>query len=406
MQKAAVIAAKELLVAFRDLSGMLFLFVTPIVVIAIASFALSNLWNPQASSFRVPLVQMDNGRVAEEVVKKLKESGVLVIETTWQDGTETRVMDLPKARSLLTKRKAAIVIPEDFSRNYSSGKKASILVLKDPADRVVSSVAENVVASVLAKYNMASVGVQVARITAMGTGRGLPQETVNALQTLVEDPPVDVRVEQGVKSMDTREPTPFESNVPGYAVMFVLFGTAFAAGSILQEKEEGTLKRVLTLPVSGATFLAGKLLANFTQAVLQTFVLFAAGHYFFGMWLGKNVLALVIFILITCFAATGLGILLAALCKTRSQLTSLAVLVVLSNSALGGSWWPLYIVPEWMQKAAHLTLTAWAMDGFNSLLIYGQQWEGILKPALVLMSMGLACFFLAAQRLKRFWAVY
>lgn len=215
---------------------------------------------------------------------------------------------------------------------------------------------------------------------------------------LVNDPPATVTLKDVGGAQ--RKITPFEANVPGYAVMFILFGTTGAAGSLLQEKEEGTIRRLLSMPVSRASILGGKMTAGFLQALAQAIILFAVGHLVFGMWLGKDLPALALVILSTCVAATGLGMLLAALCRTRSQVTGISVLIVLAMSALGGSWWPLYIVPDWMQKVAHITLTAWAMDGFNALLTYGGNLSDVIIPVTVLLGMGAVFFTIALSRFK------
>lgn len=51
--------------------------------------------------------------------------------------------------------------------------------------------------------------------------------------------------------------------VPGYAVFFALFGINAAAATILQEKEDGTFRRLLIAPIQKYSLLGGKLLAQF-----------------------------------------------------------------------------------------------------------------------------------------------
>jgi ABC-2 type transport system permease protein len=85
-------------------------------------------------------------------------------------------------------------------------------------------------------------------------------------------------------------------------------------------------------------------------------------------------------------AATGFGVLFAVLCRTRKQLEGLSTIVILAMSAFGGSWWPLAITPEWYQKLAHFTLTAWAMDGYQGLFWYGKDLAGIALPIGVLLA--------------------
>ncbi|MCL5290005.1 MAG: ABC transporter permease, partial [Firmicutes bacterium] len=375
------IAFNDLKIFSRDIPGLLYLFITPIAVIAIASFALSGLWNSSTAVFRIPVVQLDDGDLAKEFMERLQQVEALELETNYIENGRRYPMTEERARKMIKERKAAIIIPADFTERIRTGRLAKVIVLEDPVDRVVPSVVGDITRSIVNRFNTMSASLQSSQKTAkvmesnimLQGGSVDPRPALRSgakvAEALVEEPPVIVESKEigGVG----RKVTPFEANVPGYAVMFILFGTTGAAGSLLQEKEEGTIRRLLTMPVSRASILGGKMTAYFLQALAQAIILFAVGHFVFGMWLGNDLAALALVILATCFAATGLGMLLASLCRTRSQVTGISVLVVLAMSSLGGSWWPLYIVPELMQKVAHITLTAWAMGGFNALLTYG-----------------------------------
>jgi len=39
-------------------------------------------------------------------------------------------------------------------------------------------------------------------------------------------------------------------------------------------------------------------------------------------------------------------------------------------SALGGSWWPLWIMPKWLQTLSWFTINGWAMNGFNKVMVF------------------------------------
>jgi ABC-2 type transport system permease protein len=75
--------------------------------------------------------------------------------------------------------------------------------------------------------------------------------------------------------------------------------------------------------------------------------------------------------------------------RSRKQLEGLSTIVVLTMSALGGSWWPLAITPDWYQFLGHFTINAWAMDGYQGLFWYGKDLLGILPQIGVLL--GIAC---------------
>jgi ABC-2 type transport system permease protein len=192
----------------------------------------------------------------------------------------------------------------------------------------------------------------------------------------------------------------FDLTVPGYAIFFSLFSINAAAATILQEKEDGTFRRLLIAPVRKYALLGGKLLAQFLLTLLQLFVLFAVGYFAFHINVGSWP-AVILLLIGSSFAATGLGILLVSIVKTRRQLNPIVTLVVLVTSAIGGSWWPLYIEPTWMQNIAKLGITAWAIEGLNGVMLFGKSFTDVLPNILGLLVYGIIAF-LIAMRFFRF----
>jgi ABC-2 type transport system permease protein len=199
---------------------------------------------------------------------------------------------------------------------------------------------------------------------------------------------------------ESKELNVFDTQAPGYTVMFLLFGVMLGAEGLLEERDKGTLGRLLVAPITKTSILGGKLLSQFLVGLAQVTLLFAVGHFVFGMALGNSIPGLTLMITATAYTATAFGILLAALVKTRRQASSIGILTVLLMSALGGSWWPLDIVPDFMRKLGHLTINAWALDGLNGLIIHGQDFYDILVPAGVLLAYGTVCFLIGIKMFK------
>lgn len=72
--KAWYIAKKDLLILLKDIPGLIYLFITPIIVIAVASFALSNVFDSKTEKFKIPIVVNDNGELSKRVIEELKKS--------------------------------------------------------------------------------------------------------------------------------------------------------------------------------------------------------------------------------------------------------------------------------------------------------------------------------------------
>src|SRR4029453_8039480 len=124
------------------------------------------------------------------------------------------------------------------------------------------------------------------------------------------------------------------------------------------------LDRILSTRVTMTKLLLGKLLYLSTIAVAQLTVMFLWGEMFFGLELHRHVPGFLVMTLVTAVAASAFGLVLAAISRTRMQLVALSNLLILVMSALGGSMFPRYLLPESGQKIGLITLNAWAIDGF------------------------------------------
>jgi ABC-2 type transport system permease protein len=116
---------------------------------------------------------------------------------------------------------------------------------------------------------------------------------------------------------------------------------------------------------------------------------------------GNSLLGLLLLTLATCWATTSLGILLVAVVRSRKQIHPISTLVILGTSAIGGSWYPLFLMPAAVRKVARVTLVAWAMEGYNRLMILGGGLQDVWVDIAVLLLYGGVCFAIGL-RLFRF----
>jgi ABC-2 type transport system permease protein len=219
------------------------------------------------------------------------------------------------------------------------------------------------------------------------------QITAQASQQLATAPPVAI---QAINATG-RQTYGQDQTVPGYALMFALFGISAAAGSLLEEKESGTLKRLLIAPIPPLALLGGKALALFIQSLAQLSLLFILGILLFKIDVGSSPLALALLIVGTSLAATGLGMILVSFVKSQRQLRPITTLITLGFSAIGGAWFPISLEPQWLQNLSKISLNGWAMSGFNGLMLFDKGFMDVLPDILVLFAYGAICFIVATR---------
>jgi ABC-2 type transport system permease protein len=144
---------------------------------------------------------------------------------------------------------------------------------------------------------------------------------------------------------------------------------------------------------------AGKILPYYLVNLIQIAIMFGVAHLLFGMAFG-NVVALAAISLAMAAAATGLGIMIAALGKTDTQVGGLTSLLTLTMSALGGCLMPISIMPKFLQTISHFIPHAWAMQGFQDVLVRGYGLPGILPEIGVLLGFAAAFFLIGVWRFK------
>jgi len=152
--------------------------------------------------------------------------------------------------------------------------------------------------------------------------------------------------------------------VAGTAVMMLMFSLTAMGGRILEEKENGTLKRLLYSPLTSTQILSGKMICAILYATVQLLIMFSFSSLVFGLVLIPKILAVLVVILSTAFACSGFGMFLAAVVKSREQLQSLSTLAILSMSVIGGSMVPSFLMPSWMQSVGHVSINYWSIQAF------------------------------------------
>ena len=181
--------------------------------------------------------------------------------------------------------------------------------------------------------------------------------------------------------------------------MFVMFTVFTSLYVLIRERHNWTLQRLVMMTLSRSQILGGKILMWFMAGMIQYFAVFAIGLAV-GLNFGHDLPAMLLVMIVFTFCVTALSFAVSTLLKTEMQANSVSLLLALTLAPLGGSWWPLDVVPEFMRIVGHISPVAWAMDAFQLLIFGNGTLVSVLPYLAVLLVLAVVFFAFAVWRFR------
>lgn len=189
--------------------------------------------------------------------------------------------------------------------------------------------------------------------------------------------------------------------VGGWAMMFLLFALSGSATSVFDEKKAGLYQRLLAAPVRRSQILLSKFCWGVLIGLVQLVTLFLAGQLMFGINITGHLPTLAVLCVAAAAACTAFGMLLAAIAPTPQAASGLATFLILMMSAVGGAWFPISFMPDFIQTIAKFTIVYWSMEGFAQVLWAGSSLVDLLPILGILTGIAAGVMALAVWRFNR-----
>ena len=203
---------------------------------------------------------------------------------------------------------------------------------------------------------------------------------------------ISFREEPAIKNANPAfELNSVQHNVPAWTVFGMFFIVVSLAGSIIKEREDGSYLRILSMPGSYATVLAGKVSAYLFICLMQCVCMLLVGMYLLPLFnlpalsIGSNIAAIAIIVICCGLAATGFGILVGSVFTTHQQASTFGAVAIIILAALGGIWVPVYVMPASIRVLAELSPLHWALNAFYDIFLHAGTVQTILPNALKLL---------------------
>lgn len=407
--KILSIAWKDIQIFVRDRGGLITSFVLPMLFIVVFSYAFGGIGD-EDEVITLPVVDLDGGEVAQELIAGVNRvAGVKIMLYEEADA---------RAQIEADEIEVALFISAGFSDGVAAGQPVTLLLLSGPnADgasvETMRSVVDGVSKDLSLQTQLIAGFQQMGQMMQASEGEGIFASDLAVAQARsqferAKTAPL-VGIEQRTPDAILREREKFSAvglSVPGATVLFVFLMASTTAMSIYSEKKMGTFRRLLAAPLDRAELLTGKMLPGFAIILFQIAVIFAASILLLPLigldrlYLGNDLLAVVLLSALVALCASSLGLLIAAIARTEAQISGISVVAMWVMGAVSGAFVPTFFLGEFLGTVGKVTPQYWAVSAYTTLFVRGQTLGDITTEMAILAGFTLVFFAIGLWRFR------
>ena len=408
-----------MLLLLRDMGGLVILFVMPLVLIITITLIQDSTFKT-VNDTKIPILLVDNdkGEVSKVISTNLNASNSFEMIHTLDGQPVTE--SIAREQVFKGKYQLAIIIPEKLSSDLQAKVNQNV-------DKIVAGF--GIGDTTVVPRPKAVIGHKEVKLyfdpAAQSTFKNAVKSTIDKMISQIETQSVYAAFREQLGEEETafqqesfisfREiiprindkeliPNSTQHNVPAWTLFAIFFIVIPLSINIVKEKNQGTLVRLRTNPVSYATVIAGKTITFLIICMIQFYLMVAVGVFLFPH-IGlpelsvKGILGLMsIVALFSGFAAIGFGILLGTIAKTQEQSAPFGATSVVVLAAIGGVWVPVFAMPKIMQIIAVASPMNWGLNAFYDVILRNASFIDIVPELLYSVA-----FFVAMITISLFY---
>jgi len=413
MKKLFLIGIKDLKLMFRDRAALTFMLLAPFLLTIGMGFVTGRFSGGSngLSDIPVVIVNLDNEQLGNALVDVFnsEELADLMEPTASSDPEAARQLindDQASAAVIIPKGFTQSIIPTQgtsFGQNYVQPEPVKIEVYANPSSPTSAGVIKAIVDEFVSRIDEGRTSGMTSIMQLMSNGLLNPHNVEARARDLFQN--IDQTESTAITLKTDKEgATAVEFDLlayfaPGMALMFLMYTVSYGGRSILAERTQGTLPRLMISPTQTAQVLGGKVLGIFFTGVAQVGILILASSVFFQVKWGDT-LGIIALILAAVFGAAGWGMLITAFAHTPAQVGSIGTAIMLIFGIMGGSFINLEQFPPFMQTVSKITPNAWGLDGFTTLALGGTL-KNLTEPIAALLIMGAVLFGISVVLFNR-----
>jgi ABC-2 type transport system permease protein len=403
------ITLKDLSQIIRDRRSLLFLIIMPIVVTFFMGFAYKSGENNDVTmDNRIPLGWVNNdpgGLFSNQLFELLSQSDSVILKELTPEVVDDSVRKGNVA--------GALVVPAGYSQKVSesamsgqsldsSGQLTLVTDINSTQGQSLFQLLRIPVMKVMSSAEIANLSTEA--VGKSGDASEFEQAFEAAAQAWMDTNSstlVKVEMALGEPEESWYGDNPYNQASPGILVQFVIMGLVTSGQIFVQERKTRTLQRMMTTSMHSWQIMLAHTLAMFAVVFIQEILLVVFGQLVLGVNYARQPLGILLLSIALGLWIAALGLLIGVQAKNDSQVVLLSLLSMFLFSAMGGTWFPLESSSGAFAVIGGLLPSAWAMKGYQNILIRGLGLASTWIPTLVLLAYMLGFFVLAVWRFRK-----
>ena len=396
MKKIFAIAWKDAIIRFASSSELLFFIILPIVF----TFLLAGGTPSGDEDPRIALSVVDEAQtpISQQIITELENSTAVRPELTTRE----------EAQSQFDDRRAEVVfiIPAGIDIKSLQSGSAQVELLQQPnninatiAERAALTAIRRVSGSISAAQNAVKQRELIQPFASDEEKQAYFQSSLELAQKIQKDAPERVSVVTG-NTQDQVDYDPRANSSAGQLITWVFIPLFGISALFAYERQQGTLRRLLTTPSNKATFLLGTISGQVAMALVQMLLLVGFGILVMKLNWGREPLALFVILFTSALAAAAFGTTMGTFIKSEGQANGLSIMFGMVFALMGGCWYPMELFPSTIQNIVKILPTTWAMQGMLDLVLRGGGLRDILTEAGILLGFAVLFFSVGVWRFR------
>ncbi|WML42820.1 ABC transporter permease [Neobacillus sp. PS3-40] len=344
------------------------------------------LGSSSPEKINIAFVDEDNTVLSKSLHGSLLNNELFKIKEMDQDVAVKQLKD-KKLTGLLHVKKG-------FEQAMVSGKKPTVLFNYSPdftSNAMVNQIVSNAISKMAIQTKASTIWNKYSKKSW--------EEMYSVLDNEIATSPPAIQKISITKNKKTEEMSNMSARSAGFSIMFVMIVMMSVTGVLLDARKTGVWYRLLSTPTTRLQLMAGYFLSFFLIGWIQFGILMASSTLLFGVHWG-NPIGIFVLVSSLLLCVVGLGLFISSFVKTTEQQSALGSVVITATCMLAGVYWPLDIVPKFMQKIAEFIPQTWAMKGFTELIARGGSVMDIVAPVCVLLAFSLTFLVIGMTRIR------